>query len=190
VGDVDHGGDRRESQDTPTARDLFRNFVQIGVVVTDLDKTLQALSEIVGIGPWRVVKCPPPGREDDQWYYGERAVFRTRQAFADLGPIELELIQPVEGRTIWSDFLQKHGQGIHHIRFNVADIGPVMEHVRGSGIRVSQQGAGIRAGTTWANFDTQDLIGFTLEIMNVLPGTDGRTPREEDTGPGMKGPRR
>ena len=33
--------------------EMFNNFVQIGIVVRDLDRTVKALSEIFGIGPWR-----------------------------------------------------------------------------------------------------------------------------------------
>ena len=36
-----------------------------------------------------------------------------------MGTVELDLIQPMEGKTIWSDFLSERGPGIHHLRFNV-----------------------------------------------------------------------
>jgi len=166
------------TESNPPANPLtgFERAIQIGVVVGDLDRTMQELTEVFGIGPFRVVECPPPGREDRQYYYGEPARFRARQAFADLESIELELIQPLEGRTIWSDFLAEHGPGIHHIRFNVPDHALLTAYLQGKGISKTQEGAGIREGTHWINYDTQARLGFIIEILQPAPGSDGRTP--------------
>ena len=48
--------------------------------------------------------------------------FSYRVAFAVLGPIEMELIEVLEGNTIHADFLNTRGEGIHHIGFRVADM--------------------------------------------------------------------
>jgi len=157
---------------------VFRDLVQIGVVVQDLDRTITVLSEVFGIGPFRAIDWPPPDRTDIQSvYYGEPGDCSARMAFTELGPIELELIQPLEGKSIWADFLEKHGEGIHHIRFNVPHLEPVIQYLADHSVGVAQMGSGLRPGTTWANLDTAHIIGFTIEIMNALPGTDGRTPR-------------
>ena len=158
----------------PTA--AFKTVIQIGAVVRDLDQSMKELTQVFGIGPFRVVECPPPGREERQIYLGQPARFRTRQAFADLGSVELELIQPLEGQSIWSDFLTRRGPGLHHIRFNVAELDAVIAYLQQKGISVTQEGDGIRAGTHWVNFDTEDRIGFTIEVMKPVTGTDGRTP--------------
>ena len=109
-------------------------------------------------------------------YRGQPGHFVYRQAFVDLGAIELEIIQPLAGESIWADFLREHGEGIHHIRFNTPDLETVVQHLARSGIDVSMMGSGLRPGTVWANFDTESKIGFTIEVMKALPGTDGRTP--------------
>lgn len=161
--------------------DFFKNFVQIGVVVEDLDKAINNLTNIFGIGPFRVIDWPPEDRTDIQKYYhGEPADFTARMAFTELGPVELELIQPVSGISIWDEFLQESGGGIHHIRFNVEDIDSVQTYLDGQGITSAQHGSGIRPGTTWMNFASKEQVGFIIEIMNVLPGTDGRTPLIEE----------
>jgi methylmalonyl-CoA/ethylmalonyl-CoA epimerase len=154
----------------------FKTAVQVGVVVRDLDQSMRELTELFGIGPFRMVQCPPPGREDRQFYQGQLCRFRTRQAFADLGTVELELIQPLEGRTVWSDFLAEHGPGIHHIRFNVPDHESLSACLKDKGVGKTQEGAGIRDGTYWINYDTEKRLGFVIEIMQPAPGTDGRTP--------------
>jgi methylmalonyl-CoA/ethylmalonyl-CoA epimerase len=155
----------------------FRTAIQVGVVVKDLDASMAELTGLFGIGPFRVVDCPPPGREDRQYKSGRPVRFRTRQAFADMGSVELELIQPVEGQTIWSEFLAAHGPGIHHVRFNTENLDQVISWLGEKGVGITQEGAGIREGTRWVNFDTEDRVGFTIEVMKPAPGTDGRTPK-------------
>jgi len=89
---------------------LFTDFVQIGAVVRDLDQSVKVLSEVFGIGPWRIVSWPPEGRTDmNRVYHGRPAEFTARMAFAELGSIELELIQPQAGESIWADFLTELG---------------------------------------------------------------------------------
>ncbi len=154
----------------------FDRAIQVGVVVRSVEQTMKWLTDLFGIGPFRVVECPPPDREDSQFLHGQPARFRTRQAFADLGSIELELIETLEGRTIWSDFLAEHGPGIHHIRFNVPDHEALSVYLRGRGIAKTQEGDGIREGSHWVNYATEDLLGLVIEIMQPAPGSDGRTP--------------
>jgi methylmalonyl-CoA/ethylmalonyl-CoA epimerase len=156
----------------------FGNIIQVGVVVKDIKKTCQNLVEIFGIGPLEIQEWPP--REDMQrWYYNKPATFTAWMAFCVIGNVELEIIQPRDGKSIWSDFLEKKEEGIHHIRFNVENDEEVEKYLSTEyGIRSIQHGDGIRTGTKWMNFDTGDLVGFVIEIMRVVPGTDGLTPRE------------
>ncbi len=167
---------------TPSVKnEMFKNFVQIGVVVADVDQATRNLSEIFGIGPFRVIDWPPEGRTDIQkFYYGKPGNFTARMAFTELGPIELELIQPVSGESIWADFLREKGGGIHHIRFNVDDINPIREYLADHDIFPAQYGSGIRPGTMWMNFGSEEKVGFVIEVMKVLAGTDGRTPQIVD----------
>jgi len=44
-------------------------------------------------------------------------------AFSSLGPVELEIIQPIVGPTVYHDFLEEKGEDIHHLAFDVKDIG-------------------------------------------------------------------
>ena len=162
-------------------RDAFKECVQIGAVVRDLDQSMSVLTQVFGIGPFRIVEWPPAERTDmEKYYYGQPGCFSARMAFTEVGLIELELIQPLEGPSIWADFLREHGPGLHHIRFNTYDMDSLIDYLAEQGIGVTQQGSGIRPGTSWANFDTEALIGFTMEVMKAVPGTDGRTPKIVD----------
>lgn len=157
---------------------VFSDFVQVGVVVADIEATVKVLTEVFGLGPFRVFDWPSEDRGDlKRWYLGEPRDFCAKMAFTEIGNIELELIQPTKGRSAWADFLAEHGPGIHHIRFNVDEYEPVVDYLKAHGIEVTQWGEGIRPGTRWANLGTEALIGFGIEIMKKLAGTNGRTPQ-------------
>jgi hypothetical protein len=166
------------TENTPSGQErLFKEVMQVGVVVRDLHRTLAALAEIFGLEAFRTVTYPPEGRGDmARTYRGQPGDFVYRQAFIDLGTVELEIIQPVSGQSIWADFLAERGPGIHHIRFNVPEMEPVVEYLAGHDVGIAQMGSGIRPGTSWANFDTERLVGFVIEVMKTVPGSSGRTP--------------
>ena len=167
-----------DGKSTPSPKELFNKFVQIGVVVADLEKATRYLTEIFGFGPFRIIDWPPEGRSDIQkFYYGQPGNFSARMAFTELGPVELELIQPISGESIWANFLREHGGGIHHLRFNVDALEPVQDYLAQNEILPAQHGSGIRPGTIWMNFASEEKVGFVIEVMKTLPGTDGRTPQ-------------
>jgi catechol 2,3-dioxygenase-like lactoylglutathione lyase family enzyme len=153
--------------------------VQIGIVVKDLNRTTELLTDVFGIGPFKFIEWP--NRPDSVYQYrGHAEHIRIRQAFVQVGALELEFIQPLEGeRNAYAEFLEEKGSGIHHILFEVADIDAVIEAVKTSGIDVLQSGTGIRPGTRWALLDTARLVGLFLELRHRGPGSDGRSIPDE-----------
>jgi hypothetical protein len=143
---------------------------------------MQGLTELFGIGPFRIREGSFTGQDNRQLYYGQPARHSVRAAFADLGTIELELIQPIEGTSIWNTFLTEHGPGIHHIRFNVPNHERLSAYLQDKGIGKTQEGLGAREGSNWDNYDTESRLGFTIEILEPASGTDGlRTPGMSDS---------
>jgi len=152
-------------------KDLFRNPIQIGLIVDDLEPLLKNLEEILGIGPFRIVDFPPEGADVKMMYRGKPSNFKAKFCFFDLGNIELEIIQPLEGETVWGDYLKaNNGMGLHHIKFLVPEHEPVREYLEGKGIEISQMGSSVgkNAGKEWVFYNTEDIFGFAVEIMNSV----------------------
>jgi methylmalonyl-CoA/ethylmalonyl-CoA epimerase len=151
----------------------LKRLVQIGVVVRDLNQTTQALTGLFGMGPFKFVEWP--NRPDSKYHYrGVPEEIRISQAFVQLGAVEVELIQPVAGeRNAYKEFLDKNGGGIHHVLFEVPDIDMALEQLEKSGVKVLQAGTGIRPGTRWALLDTQELVGFLVELRHRPGSSDG-----------------
>ena len=94
------------------------SFCQIGIVVRNIDETIKFYEKAFGFGPYEVRYVDYP----DATYHGETAGYRGKRAFFHLGPIEIELIELVDGKTIHEDFLKEHGEGLNHIGFKVEDL--------------------------------------------------------------------
>ena len=147
--------------------------VQVGVVVKDVVTASQLLTEIFGIGPFRFIEWP--NRPESKYHFrGHEQHIKLRQAFAQVGPLELELIQVLEGeKNAYFEFLKDKGGGIHHILFEVDNMDETVRSLAAHNVSVLQTGTGIRPGTHWALLDTQALVGFLLELRQVAPGCDG-----------------
>ena len=147
--------------------------VQVGILVRDVERTTRLLGSLFGLGPFKFIEWPD--RPTSKYYYrGTEEHIKNRQAFVQVGPLELEFVQPLEGeRNAFRDFLAQRGEGIHHILFEVDDIDAATNALSRDGIEVLQSGTGIRPGTRWALLDTQDLLGFLVELRHCVPGSDG-----------------
>lgn len=101
---------------------------QVGIVVKDVDEVVQNYWNILGIGPWTILTMRMP-HIYDRVYRGKRGRFEMKVALAKVGPVELKLLQPLEGPDICSDFLAEHGEGGHHLQYRVDKKTDVDEHV-------------------------------------------------------------
>jgi methylmalonyl-CoA/ethylmalonyl-CoA epimerase len=133
--------------------------LHIGVVVKDMDRTIQLLSSTFGIGPWDIKERRYP----EQQVVVGKGPFSYRVAFAALGPIELELIEVIEGNTVHADFLKTRGEGIHHIGFRVSDVQETVNTLQQQGIDVLQ--SAVRPGARYAYMDPAELGGIMFEFV-------------------------
>ncbi|BDB42583.1 MULTISPECIES: VOC family protein [Mycobacterium] len=93
---------------------LVQSPVQIAWVTSDLAATEKALTGLLGARKW--VRIPDVHFAPDACSYrGEPADFVAHISLSYLGDMQLELIEPVRGENIYSEFLRDHGAGLHHI---------------------------------------------------------------------------
>jgi hypothetical protein len=87
---------------------------QIAWVTPDLDATETTLTGLLGVRKW--VRIPDVHFAPDACSYrGKPADFVASISLSYLGDMQLELISPVRGENIYSDFLRESGPGLHHI---------------------------------------------------------------------------
>jgi len=125
---------------------------QIGIVVKDIDKVIESWSSKFGISSWT--------SRDEEGTDAKGRPWKLRLAFVDMGPLQFELIQPVEGRVFHSRFLETVGEGLHHLGFRVDD-------VDGEAAKLVEQGTKVLFGVPgrFAYMDTGEPGGVIFELI-------------------------
>jgi hypothetical protein len=95
--------------------------VQIAWVTTNLAATEDALTTLLGARKWIRVPDVHFG-PDSCTYRGQPADFVASISFSYAGDIQLELISPVSGESVYTEFLDRAGPGLHHICVEVDDV--------------------------------------------------------------------
>lgn len=138
--------------------------MQVGIVVRNAEAAVRAWTERFKVGPAKFVDWPPPGSnlEETRTYHGQPGNFRMRLAFLETASVQLEFIEPLEGDNIYSDWLEEHGEGLHHILFHVSDPEAV---AAGIDAPVLQSGGStLNPGAIWSYLDTQEMLGCIVEL--------------------------
>jgi methylmalonyl-CoA/ethylmalonyl-CoA epimerase len=88
---------------------------QVAVVVKDIDAAMKMYHEMFGWGPWNVYEHVPP-KLHDQHLHGKGENYSMIGAECEVQPgLVFELIQPLDGPSIYKEHLEKHGEGVQHI---------------------------------------------------------------------------
>ncbi len=133
---------------------------QIGIVVENIDKTVEYYEKVFGFGPFERREANFP----DATYHGEVSGYRGKRAFFYLGPIQIELIELIDGKTIHEDFLKEKGEGLHHIAFEVNDMKESQRNAAEAGLKVTQSFTR-PDGSGFAYLDTDKTGGVIFELI-------------------------
>jgi len=146
------------------------NFMvtQIAIIVRDIETTKKKFAAFFG------VETPPHsvlGESDysvtQTKYMGQPAPKAgCKLAFFKAGPnVQLELIEPNGEQSTWQDFLDKNGEGIHHIAFGVQRMDERIAACENLGMICTQRGVYGDGSGEYAYLDaTADLKCF-IELL-------------------------
>lgn len=142
---------------------------QVGIVVADLDAAVATHSQLCGCATddWRFDVF---GRDsvDELTVRGAPADFSMRLAFHGSAP-ELELIQPLEGPSIYAEWLAAGAGGLHHLAVAVTSLERATAAMERAGFATLEAGHGFapagRGG--FAYFDTVAALGYVIEAVEL-----------------------
>lgn len=137
----------------------FSNLEHVGVVVRDIGKAVKYLSSL-GIGPFDPFTDPAVA---DKLFRGKPSDWKVKISLAKMGPVTLELIQPVEGKSANQEFLEKKGEGIQHIAFAVDDLDREVTELSKQGIEVIMSGR--MPDGKFAYLETDVIGGIIIELI-------------------------
>ena len=150
--------------DKPALReDLWSRTYQVGVVVRDIDRAVE-FYERLGVGPF--VEGPSAHTLERKIYGQDAPDVKVKGLITQMGPIEFELLQPVAGRGIQAEFLEKHGEGVVHLCAHTDDLDRDVAGLTGLGYRVISSGL-LDDGGKFAYFDTREVGGLVLELFQT-----------------------
>jgi hypothetical protein len=127
-------------------------IAQVSWAVKDIDRVVESWSKLYGFGPWTYAENGGLDAKGRPW--------KIRMAFTYVGPLQIELVQCVEGRIFQSRFLDTWGEGVHHIGWYVDDLDAAVADLSGQGAKVFVHDPG-----RFAYLDAGGPSGAIFELM-------------------------
>jgi catechol 2,3-dioxygenase-like lactoylglutathione lyase family enzyme len=139
-----------------------KTITQVAIVVKDIDKARNAWAQLLG------VKVPDVSVAESHssrptLYRGKPSDAKAKLAFLAMDNLQVELIQPLGGKSTWQEFLDTQGEGIHHIAFQVKGIDGVEKRFELQGNPTIQRGGW--DGGAYSYVDASKDLGCMLELL-------------------------
>lgn len=146
----------------------YATMLHVGIVVNNLDKAIEKWKEM-GFTDIRVL---PPNRGVDRTYHGKPISVTIKQAFIHGTTPMIELVEPVDDvPSPWRDYLQQHGEVLHHIAYRVPETGPELEKYKHLGMEEIAQGKWPEGDDRWGTFHYvgDPNGGAVIEFISRIP---------------------
>jgi len=137
---------------------------QYALVIRDMD-AVSAFWESLGLPAMDVTH----GELTDRVYRGQPGHFDQMLGWHRHGTVTWEWIQSLAGPTVFDDYLEQYGEGLHHLGFDVPDMDAAIAAWDGAGYPVIQSGGwgekGKPGSGRFAYVDTTPIGGVTVELL-------------------------
>ena len=145
---------------------LKNGVAQIAFIVKDLHKAIEKYYKYFGIGPWHIYTYGKP-LVKKMTIRGKEAEYKMKVGLSYFGDMRVELIEPLEGDTLYKEFVEKHGYGVQHLGFLVDNMEEAIKTAEEAGFRMIMDGSGFGPDGDghYAYLDTEDTIGITIELI-------------------------
>jgi methylmalonyl-CoA/ethylmalonyl-CoA epimerase len=130
---------------------MLEKLDHIGIAVKDLDQAIKLYKDVFGIEPSLVY---------------ESAYTKAKIAFIPLGETRIELIQPSNPESVVGKFLEKKGEGIHHISFKVKDVDQSLMEIESKGVQlIDKKSREVRENERVAFLHPKSTHGVLFELI-------------------------
>ncbi len=167
---------------TELSNTFLGDLIQVCVVTRDHRKTIDGLIKL-GFGPW-AVRTWDNTNLTETTFRGKPGQFSMKICLANSRNMMWEVIEPIAGPSIYTEFLDRHGEGVQHLTFNCAGT-PYEERVQSfvqRGYQVIQ--SDIYLGKLrFHYFATEDDARTVFEIFSLPRGSALPPPEEWIPGP-------
>ncbi len=142
-----------------------RTLAQVGIIVGDLEQGVANYHRLLGLSSWSVYTYGPEFVQD-QTYRGKPADFSMRVALSASSPV-VELVQPLTGPSIYEEWLEQHGEGLHHVGVEVPSMPAAVAAAQAAGFEPMQSGRGygVEGDGGFAYLDTYAQLRIIVELL-------------------------
>ena len=137
-------------------------ITQVGVIVADIEEKAKAWADVLGLPVPEIIITDAYELSQTE-YQGQASLARAKLAFFNLGQVDLELIEPIDGPSTWKDQLDQHGDSLHHIAFVIDGMQQKIAYLNTKGIPLIQRGE--YTGGRYAYVDGTGPLGTVLELL-------------------------
>jgi len=147
---------------TPLKKD---QFIQVNIIVNDIRRAAKAWATLLGVPEPEIwVNHLQSNGEYPYTYRGKDVPCDLQMCVIEMGNWVLELHQVDGTPSTFREFQNKHGQGVHHLGFEVGDArDEVIRELKEMGFD-TERTIGIYPGSSWTIVDSEDVLGVNLNI--------------------------
>ncbi len=132
---------------------MILNINHVAIVVPDLETGRRFWEEAMGLTLDHVARVDAEGVE---------------VAFLPVGESEIELLRPLDTESGVARYLAHRGPGIHHLCFEVADIGALMQRLREAGVTLINETPRVTTdGRQYAFVHPKSTGGVLVELYQL-----------------------
>ncbi|HLO60160.1 MAG TPA: VOC family protein [Bacteroidales bacterium] len=135
---------------------------QVAVIVKDIDKASAAWAKLLG-QDIPAASTTENNKDRPTLYKGNPSDAQAKLAFFSMNNLQIELIQPLGQGSTWQEYLDKHGEGIHHIAFQVKNIDGMEQKFLANGNPTVMRGGW--DGGAYSYIDATNDLGCILELL-------------------------
>jgi catechol 2,3-dioxygenase-like lactoylglutathione lyase family enzyme len=143
-------------------------IIQIAWVTDDIAATESLLRDQFGSGPWTRIPDVHFDAEHSR-LRGTPTEFTAHISLAYAGDLQLELIEPVSGESVHTEFLARCGPGLHHVCYAVDDLGEAIARAEAAGLAVLQTGTMMDGEIEFAYLDGSSGGAPYVELARIGP---------------------
>ena len=129
------------------------NIHHVAVAVSDLDSSLESFAALYNVSPISREVVEEQGVEE---------------AMIAIGGSHIQVLQPLGPDTPVGRFIERNGEGMHHIAFAVADIDAALAHLKAQGARLIDEKPRVGGGGHKIAFvHPKEVAGTLIELVEV-----------------------
>jgi methylmalonyl-CoA epimerase len=132
---------------------MITKINHVGVVVKNIEGALDLYTNILGFKPGEVLTSKEAG---------------IKTVMISLGEVTLELTEPIDPQSGLQKFLEKRGEGIHHISLEVEDINQERTLLESKGIQFADKKPEYVKGAFVSFIHPKSTKGVLIELIQRL----------------------